>query len=457
MMKLTFVGHAGFLAEGADVVLLTDPWLNGTVFNDSWSLYPRPKFEDDQWGKVTHIWISHEHPDHLNIPTIKAIPPDAKKNITLVFQRHYDTLLLDWFQSQGFREVIELQHGKPTQLGAQFSITCYQVGLIDSSLLIEGEQTRILNLNDSQMPHSSLTRLKAEIGQIDVLFNQFSIAEWPGNPDDVSGRTKVAKRVLNRFVRDFEELMPRYIVPFASFVRFSHCENSFMNSGASTVDDVAAVIPAERLICLYPGDEWTVEDGRFPGSDAALERYASDWKAIADQELGESKSVTLPEILYAINERISDIQGCYHRFVLNRTVPVSFYVTDLGAAIWVDTKVGAQIAELSEKECMVSLASQALLFAFSRRFGLPTLGVSGRYRINHSEDAFRRLKKLGSAYAAGFHSKGFFKFIFSRRRLGFLWQRRQNLVSQFVQPALRFARRSEQTAIVPSADLHDAP
>ena len=456
-MKLTFVGHAGFLAEEADVVLLTDPWLDGTVFNDSWSLYPKPKFEDDQWRKVTHIWISHEHPDHLNIPTIRAIPPNARKNITLLFQRHYDTLLLDWFQSQGFREVIELQHGKPTQLGAQFSITCYQEGLIDSGLLIEGEQTRILNLNDSQMPSSSLTRLKAEIGLIDVLFNQFSIAEWPGNPDDVSGRTKVAERVLNRFVRDFEEMEPRYLIPFASFVRFSHRENSFMNSGVNTVDDVAAVIPEERLVCLYPGDEWTVEDGQFPGSDAALKQYTSDWKAIADQELGESESVALPEVLNAINERIRDIQGCYHRFVLDRTVPVSFYMTDLSAAIWVNMKVGAHITELSEKECMVSLASQALLFTFSKRFGLPTLGVSGRYKINHSEDAFRRLKKLGSAYAAGFHSKGILKFFFSRRRLSFLWHRRRDLFSQFVQRTPGLSRRPEQSTSVPSEDLRDTP
>jgi len=48
----------------------------------------------------------------------------------------------------------------------------------------------------------------------------------------------------------------------------------------------------------------------------------------------------------------------------------------------------------AKADCAVSLGSQAAWYAFAMRFGLPTLGVSGRFTINHSELAFAALKKL---------------------------------------------------------------
>jgi len=74
-MKITFVGHASVLIEEAGIGLLIDPWLKGDAFNDSWALYPPAVLNTDALARVTHIWISHEHPDHLSIPTLKSFPP----------------------------------------------------------------------------------------------------------------------------------------------------------------------------------------------------------------------------------------------------------------------------------------------------------------------------------------------------------------------------------------------
>jgi hypothetical protein len=40
---------------------------------------------------VTHIWIFHEHPDHLHFPTLKAIPAEQKSQITLLYQEHFSS------------------------------------------------------------------------------------------------------------------------------------------------------------------------------------------------------------------------------------------------------------------------------------------------------------------------------------------------------------------------------
>jgi len=111
---------------------------------------------------------------------------------------------------------------------------------------------------------------------------------------------------------------------------------------------------------------------------------------------------------------------------------MSFYVTDLGRAFVVDLRAGAKEAELSEAQCVVSLASQAAWYTFATRFGLPTLGVSGRFRINHSEPAFAALKKLGAAYSSGFYTKKAPRFGVRWRLCEFWWRRRRDVVSQFL-------------------------
>src|ERR1700758_4580734 len=107
----------------------------------------------------------------------------------------------------------------------------------------------------------------------------------------------------------------------------------------------------------------------------------------------------------AATGRMDDMQQKYQRWVLGRVPMVSFYVTDLGRAFVVDLRAGAKEVELPEPKCVVSLASQAAWYTFAMRFGLPTLGVSGRFKINHSETAFAALKKLGAAYSSGFYTK----------------------------------------------------
>jgi L-ascorbate metabolism protein UlaG (beta-lactamase superfamily) len=37
-MKLEFVNHASFILQEGDVTLMMDPWLEGSVFDNSWSL-----------------------------------------------------------------------------------------------------------------------------------------------------------------------------------------------------------------------------------------------------------------------------------------------------------------------------------------------------------------------------------------------------------------------------------
>jgi hypothetical protein len=150
------------------------------------------------------------------------------------------------------------------------------------------------------------------------------------------------------------------------------------------------------------------------------------------QPLSTSEPVEIGKILEAVNKRVTDIQTKFQRFVLKKVAPVTFYITDLNTAIEVDLLRGARAVQLPESECVVSVSSQVAWFTFAMRFGLPTLGVSGRYRINRDESCFLRLKKLGAIYSAGFDTKGFPSLLFRGRIMAFLWHRRRDLIPQFI-------------------------
>ena len=57
---ITFVNHASVIFSHGDVTLITDPWISGPAFNDSWELISQSKLQIDDFAKITHIWFSHE-------------------------------------------------------------------------------------------------------------------------------------------------------------------------------------------------------------------------------------------------------------------------------------------------------------------------------------------------------------------------------------------------------------
>jgi len=436
-MKLTFVGHASVLLETRDVGILMDPWLKGFAFNESWALHPEPFISDDAWSRVTHIWISHEHPDHLSIPTLKAIPPERRRGITALFQRHYSRTVHDFLASLGFADVVELDHAKWRPLASGVEIYCRQIGHTDSCLAVRDGNPNgaLLNLNDCQTPPTTLQALRRDVGCIHLLLDQFSIAGWAGNPDDHERKRAAARRALDAFVRDFTLLEPRWMLPFASFVRFCHPSNAHMNEHINTIDDVARRIPEERLVVMYPGDTWEL-DTPFSGTRSAMERYRQDYARIEDLPLHRTPRVAFDTILDAAEKRIADIAAHYHWPLRRWVPPVAFRLADLGRAFEVSLQTGVREVKTATAVCTVRTDSQAAWYTFAHRWGLPTLGVSGRYALEGDERPFLRLKKLGSAYAAGIWTRqpgqGLLGVLGPAGRSRYLWDRRHDLISQFL-------------------------
>src|SRR5688500_8453623 len=95
--------------------------------------------------------------------------------------------------------------------------------------------------------------MRRDLGAVHVLLDQFSIAGWPGNADDTPRKEHSRQRMMRKLLQDIEILKPRYVVPFASFIRFCHQENAHMNLQVNSADDVARHVDASRLVVMYPG------------------------------------------------------------------------------------------------------------------------------------------------------------------------------------------------------------
>ena len=93
MPQIQFINHASVCISDKTISLLSDPWYQGTAFHDGWSLLYENK-EDDivrLLDTVSHIWISHEHPDHFSIAFFKKYAPQIKqRKIKFLFQQTKD-------------------------------------------------------------------------------------------------------------------------------------------------------------------------------------------------------------------------------------------------------------------------------------------------------------------------------------------------------------------------------
>lgn len=429
-MRLTMVGHASVVVEEGDVVLLTDPWLLGDAFNESWAQWPAPRLGEPLLARITHLWISHEHPDHLSIPTLRWIAAARADHLTVLYQRHWQPQTATFLRSLGFRDVLELTHAVPVALSSSVEVTLHQVGHEDSALIVRGPRHTLLNLNDCKPSPGTLRRLTGSTGHVDVLLDQFSIAGWPGNPDDTERMAGAREHALETFAKHVEVVEPRWVVPFASSVRFSHEENEFMNTGTNRVHDAVAAAGQGRGVALYPGDVWDVGGDLDPSANA-LDKYAADDQRRSHESLKRHDPVPFEKVLGATHAWMDAISSSYHGLLLRRMAPCAFSIDDLQRTIVIDC-AHSSACELEDQgpETSVHLSSQAAWYTFAHRWGMPTLMISGRFRLSGPEGPFRRLKQLGSAYSTGIDTRHLHRTLMSRRMGRVAWTRRRSLVHE---------------------------
>jgi L-ascorbate metabolism protein UlaG (beta-lactamase superfamily) len=431
-MKIRLISHACVLVETRDCKILADPWLVGRAFNESWTLFPAPRFDESMLDDVDFLWISHEHPDHFNVPTLRSFPESFRSRVTVLFQQNNSRKMFEAFERLGYSNHRALPHRKVVSLSETTEVYCYQVGQMDSCLGIRDPSGTVVNANDAYTNRFDTRRIRQDFGAPDVLLNQFSIAGYGGFEDVENHLPAMADGHLDHMVQTHEQLGAGVTIPFASFVLFSSEDNRYVNEFANSPERVNARFEkaGARVAVLALGDVYDTESSENWDSVPAIYGYASARESSRDFAFDESVVTPLEKIEEAFHSVRGKLSKTYPDVVLRLLKPVTVRVPDLGKLVRFSIADGTfeELSEPAAPDLIVN--SQPLCFAFSVPFGVQTLGVSARFRIPRDGDSnnWGRHRALFGLYNAEFYLRP--RYFFSASNLRFLWARRRGLLSQ---------------------------
>lgn len=270
-MKITYIGHAAMMVETGGSRILMDPWLNDPTYHGTWWHYPPLTLSVRDLPKIDYVYISHEHPDHFDPPTLR----EMDRNVPILIANFKRKGFRDRVAAIGFRDIREIDFGKAVQLnGNDVSVRLVPPDRPwdDSAILLRDGKTNLFNANDCHLDDDTLRRLGSEV-PIDIAFLTFTGAsQYPGcfefplsSKIERSLQSKEAH--LREFVSWAKLLGTVRAVPAAGnhallapdqlFLNTPH----YCNTPHEAVEALRAQAPEIEGLQMNPGDTWTPEGG----------------------------------------------------------------------------------------------------------------------------------------------------------------------------------------------------
>ena len=399
-MQIQLVSHASVIVRTGDTQLWTDPWLTGKVFNNSWTLLVPPAYDPALLDAIDYLWISHEHPDHFNIPTLRGLPDAFKQRVVVLFQTSNSDKMSDALHRFGFPNMQVLPHRQIVHLRGSTRVYCYQVGQMDSVLAVLADGETVVNLNDAEADHQDCALIRADLGRVRVVLNQFSLAGYGGEHDRDVRLPAKARQIVDNMLANHRDLGAQVTIPIASFVYFSSVDNAYVNKYANSPRTVAKSFERAGLetVVLDHGDAYEV--GLPWDNEPALRHYDDLYRRLPELPLDPVPPATLADIRAALTQLSARLQELYPRWFLKTWLrPVSVEIVDLAATVEVDLAAG-HLRPTPGAAADLSLYAQPLLFALQFPFGVQTLGVSARLTVRANAANWRRHRILLSMYNA---------------------------------------------------------
>ena len=404
--SLTFVNHASILVRHKKVSVLSDPWYQGDAFHKGWNLTHELRDEEisDLLDDVTHIWISHEHPDHFSILFFKKFGDKIKeRKIQILFQYCKDQRVQSFLAKSGF-DIQILSFNEWVNLSDEFEVLCFKEGFYDSGLAIRTSDKTIINVNDCQFEDDLACKELLKItGECDILVTQFSYASWKGGVENVDWRKLAAREKIDIMKLQASYLKPKIVIPFASFIYFSNKANFYLNDAHNSPSDVIQgfVDTDVKVNVMMPFEVIDDLEGDVDNVKS-IEFWSNADQLLANKQLNEYEEVSI--------ERLKDTFVKYRERVFKNNArwfmllarylspipafrPVIFKVVDLDVNLRFDV-FSKSLSETSSQQD-ISMSSESFNFLMSNTFGFDTLTVNGCFE----EEQNSGFSKLARSFA----------------------------------------------------------
>ena len=363
-LKIIFLNHASFIIEFEErynsndnaftknninkTKILVDPYLAKSSFNNGWNLLSEEKHNDKIEG-INYIFYSHEHPDHFSVPFLKEIPQNKRSLITILYQETFDKRVKKFCLNLGYK-FKEIPNKKETQINKNFSLIIGKVPVFDSWVNFKINNLNILNVNDCVLENPKFVFEIKKIlkDKINLLFTQFSYANFI---DNEVNRVQLAISQLEKIkLQDFI-LKPNYIIPFASFIYFSHEENKFMNKNINNIQNAYNYIIkncSAKPIILKPNEEWDLNE---KNNDSSLNYWMKYYKNINVLKYNvSSKSISFEQLFFESQKYLKRIYSKNNK----------------------------------RKKYFIKMHSDSLSFIFCNDYGFDTLLVNARLKCENT-------------------------------------------------------------------------
>jgi len=270
-MHVTYIGHAAILIEAGGTRILMDPWLNDPTYHGTWWHFPPLVHTPRTLPKFDYLYISHEHPDHFDPPTLTHLP----KNVRIIIANFKRKRFRDRIRALGFEDVTELDFGRELACGnsgLRLQLIAPDRPWDDSAILLQHGGVTVLNVNDCHLDDATLSSL-GERYSIDLAFLTFTGAsQYPGCFDfpiasKIERWRQSKESHLEEFVSWARLLRTRRAVPAAGNYALLARDQLFLNTShyvatpADAIQALRRVAPEIEGLQMNPGDEWTPEGG----------------------------------------------------------------------------------------------------------------------------------------------------------------------------------------------------
>jgi UDP-MurNAc hydroxylase len=392
--QIVWINHAGYELRTNGVRIVHDPWTEGSAFADGWALVSPTKYTVDDFSGVDYIWFSHEHPDHFAPAVLRKIPAAVRAEITVLYKKTRDQRVVEFCRKLGFC-VVELENGVPLEIKGGVKLTCGHV-LGDSWLCTQTAEHTYLNAND--VVGVDWKTIAATLGvQVDVLFTQFSYANWLGNPGNPHQMIEAAENKRAEMDGQIAAFKPDTLIPFASYVWFCREENFHLNAGANRIDAIyQRYAPVINTVVLYPGDCYEVMTAH--DSAAAVERYSADWAGHNMPTAPPAAVVPLEEIIALSSQQQKRLRQANWMWMLapfkalNFFTPINIWLTDIAAGVKYSVFGGVLSDQIGRKDCDIEIGSAGFSTILTNGYGYGTYAVNGCFYESRG-DTWNRLSR----------------------------------------------------------------
>lgn len=262
-MRVIFLGHACHLVEVDGVRVLTDPWLVDPIFEGLVEHDVPLGFGPADLPPLDAIAITHAHLDHLNAPTLAALPD---KSVPVVHPPSGFTELAATLRRLGYHDLHERSDWEPFELGTARIVPTPSIGVLDEcAYVVEGRSGRFFDGGDAPQPPHLIEEIAKRFGPFDcgaLSHNSFDMPALLGLPSH-----KPADHGPEGAARTARILGVAATIAAASNMRWCGPEGDAITarvirrSRASLAAFLEREAPGVAALDLLPGDAWSREGG----------------------------------------------------------------------------------------------------------------------------------------------------------------------------------------------------